>query len=109
MSENITSTFTDLVSGILTEGFIIVAICFVIGQVIKTSKIKVFKKIDNSNIPIITAIIGMLLSLIPDMFASDSIIVALMKGAISGWAATGAYETIRQWRKKKSREEENVE
>ena len=91
---------TDLIMGVISEGFIIVAVCFAIGQIIKTSKIKALDKIPNENIPLITAIVGMALSLVPDIFPSDTLITGLIKGAISGWAATGCFEFYRTYKKK---------
>ena len=99
--EVISSGVTDLIMGIITEGFIIVAICFAVGQIIKTSKIKILKKIPNENIPIITTILGIILSLIPGIFPGDGILIGIIKGAVSGWAATGCFELFRQYKKKK--------
>lgn len=107
--EAIITNLTDLINGLLTDGFVIVLACFVLGQIIKTSNINFFKKIDNRNIPIITALFGMILSFVPDIFPQDSLITALIKGAVSGWAATGMYEFYRNYKKMKIKEEHLLE
>lgn len=90
--ENLTVAIEDLVIDLFTEGFIIVAFCFIIGRIIKSSKLSFFQKIDNNYIPIITLVIGIIMSFIPDIFPQDGVIMGVIKGAISGYASTGLYE-----------------
>ena len=66
---------------------LIVAICFCVGYVIKTS----FVFIDNKYIPVIVAILGTALSMWQNGINPKSVAC----GLVSGLASTGAFELIR--------------
>lgn len=66
---------------------VIVAVCFCIGYVIKSS----LYFIDNRYIPVIVAIVGMIISIWQDGINPKSIAI----GLVSGLASTGAFELIR--------------
>ena len=107
--ETIMSGLTDLIMETLNEGFIIVAVCFAIGQMIKNSKIKFLDKIPNEEIPVITACIGIILSFVPEIFPETPLFTSMMKGAISGWSATGIYEFYRNYKKRVLKDECRME
>ena len=66
---------------------VIVAVCFCIGYVIKSS----LDFIDNRYIPIVVATVGMAISIWQDGANPKSIAI----GLVSGLASTGAFELIR--------------
>lgn len=66
---------------------VIVAVCFCIGYVIKSS----LDFIDNRYIPIVVATVGMAISIWQDGINPKSIAI----GLVSGLASTGAFELIR--------------
>jgi len=67
---------------------IIMAICFILGEIIK----KWIKDVDNKYIPTINAVVGVVLSCwLSGWAVSPAIILA---GLASGWAATGGYEAV---------------
>ena len=66
---------------------VIVAVCFCIGYVIKSS----LDFIDNRYIPIVVATVGMTSSIWQDGINPKSIAI----GLVSGLASTGAFELIR--------------
>lgn len=107
--ETIMNGLTDLIMETLNEGFIIVAVCFAIGQMIKNSKFEIFEKIPNENIPVITAACGIILSFIPEIFPDTPLFSSMIKGAISGWSATGIYEFYRTYKKKTLKDECRME
>lgn len=69
----------------------IVAVCFVIGYVIKNSAI--FGRIPNQNIPLICTLAGVIFGLIMIGFNADGIII----GAVSGLASTGIHQMRTQF------------
>ena len=87
-----------ILNEILVEGCLVVFVCFAVGQIIKSSTIPFLDKIDNGNIPIITALLGMALSFIPAIFPNDPIPVAMIKGVITGWGSVGIAETIKNFK-----------
>lgn len=79
----------------LTDGVIIAAASFVIGEIVKSLTIK------DKFIPLIGGIVGILLGvLIPNIFPNKDIITSGVMGLCLGWAATGGFETIKQLKKK---------
>lgn len=80
---------------LLTNGVVIAAASFVVGQIVKG-----FKSIPNSFIPLIGGVVGIVLGIsIPDIFAGKDLITSGVLGLILGWGATGGYETIRNLKK----------
>ncbi len=106
MEENI-AAITNFITSILSEGFIIIAISYSIGEFIKRSSLSWVKKIHKDYIPIIVGCVGMALSLIPEIFPSDSIRIGLLKGFICGIASTGVFEGYKNTKKTiKAKQEE---
>lgn len=69
----------------------IIALCFVIGFVIKN-----YTKLPNKYIPLIMLVCGIIFNVILTITSSDKItIMTFISGAISGLASTGSYELIR--------------
>lgn len=82
------------------NGIILLLLCYVIGEAIKRSP--KFDKIPNDNIPVICAIIGgIIAALTPSLFAGEDISIKIFKGMILGFASTGIYETIRNYKNTK--------
>lgn len=77
--------------GFITEYVVvvIVGICVCIGYVIKTS----IPKIDNSYIPMIMAVLGVILNVWINMSISPDILLA---GLFSGLASTGLHQAFTQ-------------
>mgnify|MGYP003295115605 CR=1 FL=1 len=75
----------------LTNGVVIAAASFVVGEIIKG-----FKKIPKSFIPLVGGIVGIILGVaIPGIFPEKDLITSAVLGLILGWGATGGYETIK--------------
>lgn len=90
--ENVWSFIVNL---FLTDGIIIAAASFVIGETVKRLEI------NNKYIPLIGGVVGILLGiLIPNIFPNRDIITSGVMGLCLGWAATGGFETIKQLKKK---------
>lgn len=69
----------------------IVAVCFLVGYVIKNY----IKKIPNKYIPLIMICIGIIVSIsISTLSSNMDITKSIISGAISGLASTGSYEFI---------------
>lgn len=69
----------------------IVAICFVVGYVIKNSTI--FGKIANQNIPLIVTVVGAIFGLLMVGLTAKGFII----GAVSGLASTGIHQVRTQF------------
>ena len=84
----------EFISSIIPYGGTIITVfCFVVGQMIKTT---LCEKIPNTYIPLITAVLGGLLVLVlPTAFSDQTIGARIIYGILCGWAATGAYESIK--------------
>ena len=81
----------------LTNVAVITVICYLIGEVVKLTKI------NNKYIPVIVGVAGGILgvvamNVIPDFPASDWM-TALAVGIVSGLAATGANQVVKQLKK----------
>ena len=81
----------------LTNVAVITVICYLIGEIIKLTKI------NHKYIPVIVGIAGGILGIvainvIPDFPASDRM-TALAVGIVSGLAATGANQVVKQLKK----------
>lgn len=69
----------------------IVAICFILGYVIKNY----IKKIPNKYIPLIMLGVGSVTGITMSLMSNDmDIMHSIISGAVSGLASTGAYEFI---------------
>lgn len=92
--ENIIDFIADL---FLTNGIIIAVAAFVVAEILKG-----FKKIPNNIIPLVGGILGIILGIsIPNIFEGKDIITSGIMGLALGWAATGGYETIKNFKKEK--------
>lgn len=79
----------------LTNGIIIAAAAFVIAEINKKLEVP------DKYIPLIGGIVGILLGiLIPGIFPGKDIVSAGVMGLCLGWAATGGFETIKQFKSK---------
>ena len=75
----------------LTNGVIIAAAAFIIGEIIKG-----FKSVPNYIIPLVGGLIGVVLGCtIPGLFPEADFITSGILGLALGWAATGGYETVK--------------
>lgn len=77
----------------------IVAVCFVVGYVIKNSTI--FGKLPNNNIPLIVTVIGAIFGLLMVSLTPEGLIV----GAVSGLASTGIHQMSCQFAELKADKE----
>lgn len=77
----------------------IVAICFVVGYVIKNSTI--FGKIANQNIPLIVTVVGAIFGLLIIGLSPEAFII----GAVSGLASTGIHQVHTQFSELKAYKE----
>ena len=69
----------------------VVAVCFIMGYVIKNY----IKAVPNKYIPLIMLILGAIAGVIVKLLDSDTNITnAIISGAVSGLASTGSYEFI---------------
>ena len=92
--ESIIDFIADL---FLTNGIIIAVAAFVVAEILKG-----FKKIPNNIIPLVGGILGIILGIaIPNLFEGKDIVTSGIMGLALGWAATGGYETIKNFRKAK--------
>ena len=76
------------------ENYFVVSVtvaCLIVGYVIKHTSI--FKKIPNSDIPAIVAIIGAVLNIFISGFSLENIIF----GALMGLASTGMHQAFKQY------------
>lgn len=108
------SIITSFITSILTEGIVIIAICYAIGEFIKRSNISWVKKINKDYIPLIVAGLGILLSFIPEIFPEDGIRMSMIKGFICGISSTGIFESYKNVKnilktKKEEKEKEKSE
>ena len=69
----------------------VVAICFVVGYVIKNSTI--FGKLPNENIPLIVTVVGAIFGLLMVGLSPEGFII----GAVSGLASTGIHQVRTQF------------
>ena len=91
------TVFEFILNLFVTNGVIIAAAAFVVGEIIKG-----FKKISNSWIPLVGGVLGIILGItIPGIFEGKDIITSGILGLILGWSATGGYETVKHLRNKK--------
>ena len=91
--ENVFQYILDLLVG---KGIVILVAVFVLGTIIKQS----IKFIPNCFIPLIGGVVGILLAiLIPGLFENTDVITRGIYGLALGWAATGGYETIKNFKK----------
>lgn len=92
--ESIIDFIADL---FLTNGIIIAVAAFVVAEILKG-----FKKIPNNIIPLVGGILGIILGIaIPNLFEGKDIITSGIMGLALGWAATGGYETVKNFKKAK--------
>ena len=92
--ESIIDFIADL---FLTNGIIIAVAAFVVAEILKG-----FKKIPNNIIPLVGGILGIILGIaIPNLFEGKDIITSGIMGLALGWAATGGYETVKNFKKVK--------
>lgn len=90
--ENIIDFIANL---FLTNGIIIAVAAFVVAEIIKG-----FKKVPKNIIPLVGGILGIVLGIsIPNLFEGKDIITSGIMGLALGWAATGGYETIKNFKK----------
>ena len=84
----------EFVASIIPYGGMLISVfCYVVGELIKTT---FCEKIPNTYIPLITAVLGGLLVLvIPTAFSDQVFGARIIYGVLCGWAATGAYESIK--------------
>lgn len=74
------------------DGMLLVAVAFVVGQVIKTS----LDQVPNKYIPLVCAVIGAVIGAVsPHFFPSSGMFTSALKGMVISWAATGGYEMMR--------------
>lgn len=78
---------------------IIVAFCYALGSVIKSSK-----RIDDNYIPAIVFLAGIVLGIAGyfvglEGFSPDSLLTAIVLGGVSGWGATWVNQVIKQFNK----------
>ena len=78
---------------IITDHFVLVVIlaCLVVGYIIKHATF--FKKIDNSNIPVILAVVGAIINPIVSGLSVESIVY----GAVMGLASTGFHQAFKRF------------
>lgn len=82
----------EFIKALIADGMIIAAAAFVVCQIVKTTLPETFSKY----IPLIGGLVGAILGMaIPALFPDSIIIVAAIKGLIIGWAATGAFECVK--------------
>lgn len=79
--------FMELLSDYLV--LVVFGICLLVGQIIKTS----MPQLENKYIPLIVGILGVVLNAWYNGWAFTPEI--LLGGLASGWASTGAYETVK--------------
>lgn len=79
--------FMEILSDYLV--LVVFGICLLVGQIIKTS----VPKLDNKYIPLIVGILGVIINVWYNNWIFTPEI--LLGGLASGWASTGAYETVR--------------
>ena len=90
--ENIIDFIANL---FLTNGIIIAVAAFVVAEIIKG-----FKKVPKNIIPLVGGILGIVLGIsIPNLFEGKDIITSGIMGLALGWAATGGYETVKNFKK----------
>ena len=88
----------EFISSIISSGLVIAVLCYVVGELIKTT---FCSKIPNTYIPLITAVLGGLLVLVlPTVFSDQDLGTRIIYGILCGWSATGAYESFRHLFKK---------
>lgn len=79
--------FMEILSDYLV--LVVFGICLLVGQIIKTS----VPKLDNKYIPLIVGVLGVIINVWYNNWIFTPEI--LLGGLASGWASTGAYETVR--------------
>lgn len=93
--EDSIAILASFLTSILTEGIVIIIVCYSVGEFIKRSKLSWVKKINHDYIPIIVSALGMVLSFVPEIFPNDGIRMSLIKGFICGVASTGIFESYK--------------
>lgn len=92
--------FLEIVMNIaFNGGVIIILVCYALAELIKSMKLNTV--IENRFIPIICAIVGTLMGLIPNIFKDTEIYFNLIYGFIMGVSSTGIFEIIKGSTKKK--------
>lgn len=79
--------FMEILSDYLV--LVVFGVCLIVGQIIKTS----IPKLDNKYIPLIVGTLGVVINVWYNGWILTPEI--LLGGLVSGWASTGAYETVR--------------
>lgn len=90
--ENITEFINELIVG---KGIVVAAASYVVAEIIKVSlpSLKYY-------IPLIGGILGLAMgALIPTIFPGEDHFTAAIMGMALGWAATGAFETVKGCRR----------
>ena len=64
--------------------------------------IKLCTPLDNKHLPVFCGVAGLMLGItcffiFPDFIPAQNVMVAAAKGVVSGWAATGANQMIKQY------------
>lgn len=77
----------------------ITVICLLIAQAVKS-----LTPVDNKHLPALCGVLGLALGLvcfffIPGYLPAENAVVAAAIGAVSGWAATGANQVLKQYTK----------
>lgn len=88
MGDALNQVWQGLWNGFVKDGLVIIIACAAIGWIVKHKT-----KIKNDTIPIICGIVGAVLAIvIPEMYAEDSNILAIIKGLAMGVASTGIHQ-----------------
>lgn len=90
------------------------AIISLVGGLMALIKDAVNKDKFNAFIPLISVILGAGLGVVafffmPELIVADNLFSAILVGAVSGWASTGAHQTIKQISKLSDKEKTNNE
>ncbi|MCL2579368.1 MAG: phage holin family protein [Oscillospiraceae bacterium] len=64
--------------------------------------LKVFTPLSSKHLPVICGIFGLIQGIVcfyffPDFIQTDNLLTAATKGIVSGWAATGANQIVKQY------------
>lgn len=77
----------------------ITVLCLLVAQVVK-----LFAPLDNKHLPALCGVVGLLLGIacfiwLPDILHKQNIVAAAATGIVSGWAATGINQVVKQYTK----------